>query len=411
LPVAAIISRSAAWRTLAAALVAQTAVSTAEQGIPTLAGFIKAGLGVSGAVVGLVVGAMPLGRVLGAYFGGVAVDRIGERVVLTTASLGVAAAVILAGLAPLGPMLVLLCLGGVLASTVTPAGGKLVLLSFPPSARAIAMGIRQTGIPLGGLTAAAILPWAARDLGWESALVVAGVIVAAGALAAALVTPRRAPVARLAPAAAPRETWRALSRHPEVRSVVLWGSLVVGAQFTLVAFLAADLADSGASTLTRAALLVAIAQAGGVAGRIGWGVLSDRALSGRRAPILLGLPLLGVAALLALVVLPRGAGFGVFALVAAAAGASLIGWQGIWVTLLAELAGPDLAGSATGFGLTFSNIAAVATPPLFGLTADLAGYRVGWAALAAVVALAVIPALRLRGGATVGSPSREEHAP
>ena len=84
--------------------------------------------------------------------------------------------------------------------------------------------------------------------------------------------------------------------------------------------------------------------------------------------------------------------------VAALAGFALIGFQGLWVTMVAEAAGPGQVGAATGFGITFIALAIAISPPLYGLVADLAGnYRSIWAVLALVLAAAFIPALLLPG--------------
>ena len=96
--------------------------------------------------------------------------------------------------------------------------------------------------------------------------------------------------------------------------------------------------------------------------------------------------------------MPRSAPLAVWGVLAALAGLALIGFQGLWVTMISEAAGPDRAGAATGFGITFVAFAIAASPPLYGLVADLAGsYRAIWAALALVLAVAFIPALLVPG--------------
>jgi MFS family permease len=171
-------------RALTAALVAQVAVSVSEQGLPVLTGFIKRDLALSAAVAGVLVGAVPAGKAIGSYAAGAAVDRIGERRVLALGAMLFGALVLVATAAPFAALLALLVVGGLFAATATPAGGKLVLLSFPVTRRGLAMGIRQTGIPLGGLVAALLLPWLAGAWGWRTGLVAAGLLTIAGGAAA-----------------------------------------------------------------------------------------------------------------------------------------------------------------------------------------------------------------------------------
>ena len=174
----------AAWTGLAAALTAQTAVSVSEQGIPTLTGFVKADLALSAATSGAIVAAMPAGKVLGSYAAGRAVDSVGERLVLVVGAALMGVIVMASVTAPLAGFVVLLVAAGFCAATPTPAGGKLVLLAFPGRRRGLAMGIRQTGIPIGGLLAALVLPWLAGVWGWRGGMFAAGVLTALGAYAA-----------------------------------------------------------------------------------------------------------------------------------------------------------------------------------------------------------------------------------
>jgi len=102
----------------------------------------------------------------------------------------------------------------------------------------------------------------------------------------------------------------------------------------------------------------------------------------------------GLLAALALVAVPRTAPFGALMAVAALAGASVVGFQGLWITMLAELAPAGRVGATTGFAITFTVTAVKLTPPVLGLVADLAGtYRAIWVVLSGLLALAFIPAV------------------
>jgi MFS family permease len=105
----------------------------------------------------------------------------------------------------------------------------------------------------------------------------------------------------------------------------------------------------------------------------------------------------GLVAALALLTTPRSAPIEVFVALAALGGFALIGYQGLWITMIAEVAGPARVGAATGFAITFVACAIAASPPLYGLVADLAGtYRAIWAVLAAVLVVALVPAALVR---------------
>ena len=300
--------------------------------------------------------------------------------------------VVAAVAAPLPALLALLVLAGIASASSTPAGGRLVLLAFPRQRRGLALGLRQTGVPIGGLIAAVMLPWIAHLEGWRWSLAAGG-----GITVLAVVPLLRSRAGRFEQVEAERPA-RALSpaRNRTVRLLTVWGCLVVTGQYALIAFLALDLHRGARLALATASLLVAVAQVSGIVGRVAWGALSDRLLDYGRKPLLLALTAVALAGALLLLAIPRSTPPAALVPVAALAGFALIGFQGLWVTMIAESVGPERAGAATGFGITFVALAIAISPPLYGLVADLAGsYRAIWAALSIVLAAAFIPAALL----------------
>jgi len=381
-----------AWGVLAFAVIAQIGISIVEQGLPALTGFIKGDLHISAARAGLLVSSFSLGRILGSYTAGRAADRFGERTVLAIGGIGGGLLAVLASLSPLWLLITLLCVTGMFCSSATPAGGRIVLLAFPRDRHGLALGLRQTGIPLGGLLAAATLPSIAHVLSWRWSLAVGGLVMMA----------LTAPIAFLRGGEGrPAHT----SEHHHGpnplrnRSVLLlsaWGALLVSGNFALLSFLALDLHQRAGLTLATGSLLLAVAQVGGFAGRVGWGALSDRLLAHGRKPLMFVVTGVGLLSSLLLLVVPGSAGIGVFVVLAGVAGLAVIGFQGLLVTMVAEAAGPLRVGAATGIMATAAQVSIFASPPLYGLVADLTGsYRSVWAALAIVIGVSVVPALMI----------------
>jgi MFS family permease len=389
------VSRRAAnpWFILAFAVAAQFGVSVVDQGLPVLTGFIKTDLGLSAALTGLAVSSLAFGKIFGSYAAGVAADRLGERRVIVAGGVAVGALAACAAAVPGSLVFVLLFCAGLAGATSTPAGGRLVLLAFPRNRRGLALSIRQCGIPAGALAAAALLPWIAHSWGWRSALAVGGGITIVTMLPLA-----SSPVERSYEVdARSSERLGHPARDRNIRLLTMWACLVVTGQYAILAFLPLDLHRRAGLSLTSASLLVALANATGILGRVVWGTVSDRALSRGRKPLLVLLNVAGLLAAVALFVTPSSASVLVFAAVAAFAGFALIGYQGLWITLVAETAGPRRVGAATGFAVTFVQTAIAVTPPLYGLVADVSHtYRAIWAVLACVLALALVPALLVR---------------
>jgi predicted MFS family arabinose efflux permease len=381
------------WRVLGLALTAQTGFSLLDQGIPTLTGFVKADLGLSAATAGLAVSSIAIGRIFGAYAAGHAADRLGERRVLVVGGFAAATLVALAAAAPLPLVFPLLFATGLASAAGTPAGGRLVLLSFPRERHGLALSIRQTGIPLGGLLAAALMRWIAHTAGWRWSLVAAGCVTALLVLPLALTPVNRAEEPLLAETApVPGRAWN--------RNVVLltvWSCLIVSGQFALIAFLALFMRERAGLSLATGSLLLVVANAAGAGGRVFWGALSDRALEYGRKPMLLLLTGFGLLGALLLAALPHSAPTFMIVAVSAFAGFALNGYQGLLITMVAEAAGPQRVGAATGFAVAFTAVSIAATPAVYGAVADAAGsYRAIWLALAVALVLAFVPASLVR---------------
>lgn len=379
------------WLVLAVALTAQIGFSVPEQGLPTLAGFLKADLQLSAAATGLAVSSFFFGKLLGAYAAGVVVDRIGEyRVLLAGAFLsGMLLAVAMAS--PLPALFALVAVAGFASSGSTPAGGRLVLEAFAPHERGLALGIRQTGVPLGGLVAAVALPAVAVAYGWRWSLVVAGAMTVVATIPLLAIRPRGRPEA----AAMRPVKGRLVTR--DVRLLTTWSCLLVTGQFVTLTFLALDARERTNLSLSSAVLLVAVAQVSGILGRIIWGLASDRSLAYGRKPFLIALTAGGAISALFVAGIPASASILVWGAAAVLLGFTVIGYQGLFVTMLTDAVPRARVGAAMGFAVTFNFLAIAVTPPLYGLVADVAGtYRAVWLALFVVLLAALVPASLLK---------------
>jgi predicted MFS family arabinose efflux permease len=253
------------------------------------------------------------------------------------------------------------------------------------------MGIRQTGLPLGGALAAATLPAAATVWGWRAALVIAGLVGMAGAVAFALVysepdsAAAETPVYRFGP------QLREVLRMRSVRVAALTGFVMVSTQFCLVSYLLPFLWSEAHLAPTKGAAVLFAVQASGIAGRVLLAAWSDRT-SHRLIPVataavvsaaaLAGLPATGGSPLPLLVTYGVALGFFAF------------GWYGPWVVHIAELAPAGSVGLTLTCAMTANQLGIVAGPPLFGLVLDVANYTIAWWSLA--VGLAVVAAATVR---------------
>jgi predicted MFS family arabinose efflux permease len=256
-------------------------------GLPSIAPLVREDLGLSVAQAGSFLSAYYTGAALMSLPAGWLSDRSGVKIVMALGQAVIAAGLLAAAAAP-GYLLVsaALVLAGAGYGTLNPTTSKAVLLWFPRRQRATVLGLKQMGFPLGGAVGAATLPAVALWLGWRGAVAAAALVVAL--LAGATLLAYRDPAdpaeaagsggaSSLGEVLASRDLWR----------VALATMVFAGVQTAFLGFLVLYLGDVLGLPLTTAAGYLALAQVAGMAGRVGFGIVSDRLLGGRRLVVLL----------------------------------------------------------------------------------------------------------------------------
>jgi len=374
------------WPILALVTVAHALGALTALAVAPLAPFLLESLALSRVQAGLFLPAVYLGGVLMALPAGWFTDRLGVRFTFALGQLVVGSMIALAAWSPdYGLLLVLLVLGGFGFSVLNPATGRAVVEWFPPRERGIAMGVKQTGLTLGGLAAALILPLIARAWSWRHALATAGLLSLASATLVAIFY-RSQPAH---PSAAPVERARLSElgeflRRPPVLVVFGCGLALSIAQSSLMAYLVLYAKDSFDVSAVRAAQFLAIAQIGGTVSRVLWGAVSDRSFGGRRRPGVVASAAIGAAAYATLAL---GSSLPIWLVypLAFVAGAGAFGWVGLYFALVAEIGGPRHAGLLTGAATACSWSGTLIGPPIFGLVLEATGgYAVSWLILTSV---------------------------
>lgn len=353
----------------------------------------EGGQGMSLAEAGLVASGAMAGMMCTLVLWGLVVDRRGERFALFTGlvitALGGAVAT---QLDDPWAMAAALCVAGIGAAATNSASGRVVVGWFPPERRGFAMGIRQTGQPLGVGLAAATVAVIAHSHGTGPALWVPTGAAALAAVLVALVVLDPPRPARTS-AGVVVNPYRSDGFLARVHGASV---LLVVPQFLVWTFGLTWLVEDLDWSPGWAGLVVAGTQVAGAAARIGAGWVSDR-LGSRM------LPMRSVAvvasATMALLGLAAGVADGstavtvIAVLLLVVASAVTVADNGLAFTAVAERAGPFWSGRALGLQNTAQHLAAVAVPPLAGLTITAWSYGVTFAlaALFPLVAVAVVP--------------------
>ncbi len=363
-------------------------MSTIHMGIPTVVPLIQAELGLNLAEVGVLVSMINVGVVAAVLGAGKAADRYGERRIIGygTAACGLLVLTVHFAGSFLALLVVFLLLG-VPVATSTPAGSKAVAVWFPDRERGTAMGIRQTGIPLGGTIGALTLPAMGLVFGWRWALSLVGAVtIAAGLLV--LVCYREPDRPRAAGGSSAAGGLRDIVRLPGIWAAAFYAAVLAGCQWCYISYIELYLTEHIFYPLVFAAHLLAVGQALGGTGRIVFGIASDRLFFGRRVPVLVILGALGTAAGIATALLSPALPAWLVAVVVSLLGLGTMSWQGLYLALVARIAGTGVAGVAIGLTNTVAFVGVVVLPPIFGSIADYThSYEVAWIAMAAAIAL------------------------
>ncbi|WP_376099525.1 MFS transporter [Roseomonas sp. CCTCC AB2023176] len=238
----------------------------------------------------------------------------------------------------------LLALGSLLCGMghgpVTASGSHLLAPRTPPARRGMIFSLKQCGVPAGAMLIAAMAPAIGVVAGWR-----AGALACAAwavTVAVALQPLRRGLDADRAPAGTPgrpgaaiREAVSSLALlrdEPALRAITLAGAAFGVAQFSFASFFVAWQVTALGVPLAEAGLRLSIGQAGGLVGRVVWGLVADR-IGARRVLILCGLGTALSTGLLAL----AGPSWPevLVTLVGVVLGATAVGYNGV---LLAEAA-------------------------------------------------------------------------
>jgi len=389
---------------LAITMAVQAMVSMAVLAVPSMAPAMARSLAVSPSLVGAYIAVLYVGAILASMSAGPLVLRFGAirvsqwGLVACAAGLALLAASSSLPLAAVGAFLIGLGYG-----PITPASSHVLVRTAPAHRVSLIFSIKQTGVPLGGVLAGAVVPPIVVASGVATALwslCVACVIVAAVAgLIRRQLDADRQP-GRPISLAGFAQPLKLVAGHPELRRLSAVSFVFSTMQMCLAAYLVTYLNAGLGYTLVLAGLALSASQLGGVVGRIIWGWLADRWISPARMLAVLAL-LMGACAI-ATAALRPGTSLVVLVGLLTLFGASATGWNGVYLAEVARRAPPGRAGEATGGSLAFTFMGSVLGPIPFGMVAAAAG------TFAASYLLMALPALGCAWWLVVRKPARSD---
>jgi sugar phosphate permease len=361
------------WVVLAAGAGATAAISAVQGGLPALGPAIQETFGLSLVQVTAVFTAFALGTVATLLAWGVLADRVGERYVIA-GGLG-AAGLLMTGVAASDGYTELLggtALAGALGASGIAASGRAVFNWFPRDERGLALGLRQTAVPVGAAAASFSLPPLAAAVSFDAALYALAGAMLLAALGAG-VWLREGPRFESAAPPAPDAV-----RDPRIWRLSAASSLMIIGQVGVTSLLVLYLYGERDWSAATAALALGAMQLGAALARVAagrWSDLRDERIEPfRRLAAVAGVLLLASAALT-----PAPAAVAVPVLLAG--GVAAMSWNGLSFTAAAEISGRRQAGKAMGIQNTAMRVAAAGVPVALGALASEVSWPVAFAVM------------------------------
>lgn len=382
-----------------ATLTIQALVAMALLTLPVVAPVVARSVGVPTTWVGGFVGVVYSAAMVASLLGGGAVRRWGA---LRLSQVGLACSTIGLCLCAI-PHPAVMFLGAIFVGLgygpITPASSHLLIKTTPPSQLSLVFSLKQTGVPLGGMIAGALVPSLDSLVGWQLAFLATGLMCAVCAWA---VQPLRAdldsdrdPTVRPSLVTSLVQPLRLVFSHTRLRTMVLISFLFAIFQLSLATYLVTFLYEDLGWSLIFAGVALTVTQAAGVGGRILWGFISDRWLG--PIPMLLVITVLMAVGALGCAMLTSDTSFWLLFPILILFGSTAIGWNGVFLAEVARLAPPGQAGLATGGSLCITFLGIVAGPSLFGIMAGLVhSYGLSYGLLTLLSVGILIPLWRLR---------------
>jgi len=348
-------------------------------------GIDPAGLGLfttAGFVVGM---AASLG-------GGVLAGRLGAFRVASLCALAVTAAMLLAMLGGGGTVggAALLAAGvaiGLACGPETPASAAILGRLAREADRPLVFSLRQTGNQLGAMVGSVALPILAAAFDPRAGYAVIALVALGGILVFERLRPVYDPLTRSAGSAfGLGAAWRLVRDDKALLRMALASAPYAAAQIALNGFFVVfAVAELGLGHVA-AGVALAVGQAGGLAGRLGWGVVATRWVAPRRLVALLGFGMAVAAAFIGV----AGASLPFPLLLAATFlfGLTASGWNGVFLAEVARLSPRDRIGEATGAVLVGGYVGLIGGPMLLIAASGFGGLATGYLLLAALAALA-----------------------
>lgn len=358
-----------------------------------LAPIIKEEIRINNSEFGLIVSTMYFAMVIISIPSGFLTDKYGSKWMLLLSGSLVGAAFFLLLFFPFYRFLfVVAALAGAGYGMINQVTAKGLIYWFEPDKRATVMGIKQTGVTIGGGLIGIYIPFLGMVMGWQNAVLLLVFFIFSVLLFSYFFYKEKP--ASLAPSfisSAPTQTKKISVRSILLKPTLIFLTVILTlfaiCQACLTAFLVIYAHEVFDLTMAVAGSLFTVAMVGGTISRVMFGLISDRLFRGDRIMPLALLAMIGILSTLSVVFLSNTPPLWLLYVMSAFLGVALMGWNSLAIVLVAELAGNELVGSVMGVLFAIAWGGMVIGPPIFGAVIDMNGYNFGWLMLSILLGL------------------------
>ena len=346
-------------------------------------------IGIRASYVGVFTGAVYfVGMFSGSFCTGFIMKYGPIRVLQVTALLAIAGLVVFIYASPAAAILCAILLG-LAYGPINPANAPVQLAVTNRSNRAFMFSIKQSGVTVGGAAAGLVVPLMAAWWNWQAGIIAVAML---GVITLILLQPLHKKFDDATTNLNVSWSFSAvikpvlqIMKLPMIRGFSIVGFIYAGVQIATSSFFVVFLVERG-FTLVEAGVYFLFVNLGGVLGRIAWGALSDKWLTPKYTLATIGV--ISAVCLSTIFLISVEWTDIVLYVYSFILGASTHGWNGVFISEVANQAPEGEAHNWTG-GVQFLMYGGVAVlPPIFGLiVVGTSGYTIPFL-LIAICALA-----------------------
>jgi len=248
---------------------------------------------------------------------------------------------------------------------------------------------------VGGALTGVVAPLLAAAVGWRWAAVVIGLFCLCSVVALLPLIGRFGKTPNTGTRSvteAFRHSIASVLRIPRLRTLALAGMIYSGIQVSVAAFLVVYLTERFSLSLVEAGGIFASCQIAGIVGRLAWGAIADNLIDA--IFVLVWISVISLAALVALAMTGDGVSQWTLVVIAIAVGFSSFGWNGVFLSEITGKVESESVGDTIGGIQFFFFGGVVVLPPVFGICAQIFGYRSAYLALAVLAVVGGLCVLR-----------------